>query len=92
MKKVPVADQSKCSKCNTCVDICPKGAISVISNSSCAKCIKYCISFVVPCHPEYVRFDYNLCDSCGDCIEKCPSGAISWADPETARLKKIEQQ
>ena len=92
MKKIPIADQLKCNKCNTCVDICPENAISVISNSSCAKCIKYCISYVVPCHPEYVTFNYSLCDSCGDCIEKCPHGAISWTDPETARLKKINQQ
>jgi len=89
MRKVPVADQSKCRKCNACVDVCPPKAISVISNTTCAKCIKYCISMPVPCHPEYVIFDYDICDSCGKCIEACSHGAIYMIDYKAAVLKKM---
>ncbi|HNX22505.1 MAG TPA: 4Fe-4S binding protein [Spirochaetota bacterium] len=92
MKKIPIVDQSKCVRCNNCVDICPGNAISVISNSCCAKCIKYCISLPVPCHPEYLTFDYSICNSCGICIDSCSHGVISWTDPETSHLKRIEQQ
>ncbi len=89
MRKVPVADQSKCRKCNACVDACYLHAVSVITNTCCAKCIKYCISIPVPCHPEYVVFDYDICDSCGKCVERCPHCAIYLTDIETAVLKKM---
>lgn len=92
MKRIPDADMRKCRKCNVCFDSCPEKAITVISNSSCAKCIKYCISFIVPCHPEYISFDYSRCNSCGECVDRCPNGAIYWSDAETVRLKKIERQ
>jgi Pyruvate/2-oxoacid:ferredoxin oxidoreductase delta subunit len=92
MKKVPDADMLKCKKCSICFNTCSRKAVSVISNSCCAKCIKYCISFIVPCHPEYISIDYNLCDSCGECVEKCPNGAIYWSDMGTAILRRIEHQ
>jgi Fe-S-cluster-containing hydrogenase component 2 len=91
MKKVPVVNLIKCMKCHTCIEVCPQNVISEALNTCCAKCIKYCIVFPVPCHPGYLIFDYDACDSCGICIDQCPYGAMEWADYETAHLKQIEQ-
>jgi len=90
MKKVPDTNMLKCKKCNICFNSCHVDAISIISNVCCAKCIKYCISFDVPCHPEYITIDYNICDSCGECIAKCPNGAIYWSTPEEVSANKRE--
>ena len=92
MVKVPIVDQMKCTKCNVCVDICPQNAISVISNSCCAKCIKYCISLPVPCHPEYLTFDYKICNSCGACVDRCSADALFWSDIETAVKKSYNME
>ena len=76
MTKYPFNDINKCTGCGKCVTICPRNAISISFNTVCAKCIKYCIEFPVPCKPEHITFNYNLCTSCGLCVDNCPSKAI----------------
>ena len=88
MKRVPDADMTKCKKCNICFNTCRQDAITIISNSCCAKCIKYCMAFDVPCHPEYITIDYSVCDSCGECVAKCPNGAIFWSTPDKVEARK----
>lgn len=89
MKQVPVVDVDKCTRCNACVKACPVGAVSVKLNTVCAKCIKYCIAFTVPCLPEYISFDYDRCTSCGLCIQSCVQGAVLWADIAEAEAAKL---
>ena len=86
MKQIPVVDQTKCMKCHTCIQACPQNAISEASNTCCAKCIKYCIVFPVPCHPDHLIFDYSLCDSCTLCVSVCRYDALSMCDYDLLTL------
>jgi len=79
--QLPIIDFANCVKCMNCVTACPRSAIVEPINTSCAKCVKYCISMEVPCSPENIIFDYALCDSCGECLSACPEGAIYWFTP-----------
>ena len=92
MKKIPDIETSKCIKCNSCVQSCPQSAVSVALNTVCAKCIKYCIAFPVPCLPEYLVFDYSLCNSCGLCIKACPNDALHWSTSEKVAERKRERE
>ena len=83
-EKLPVIDFLKCGKCKKCIDACPREAIIEPMNTSCSKCIKYCISMNVPCSPENLIFEYDLCDACGLCVETCPDKAIYWFVPDKA--------
>jgi len=76
--KYPVLDIEKCRKCRKCIEICPANAIFMSFNNCCAKCIKYCLSMDVPCHPGEIRFSYKFCNACGICIGSCPEKAIYW--------------
>jgi len=76
--QLPVIDISKCTLCDQCLNICPQKAIVKVSSSSCAKCIKYCITMKVPCNPEHYVFCYETCDACGLCASVCKQGAIYW--------------
>lgn len=80
MKQVPVVNQNKCMKCHTCMQSCPENAISEASNTCCAKCIKYCMAFPVPCHPHYLIFNYDVCTSCAVCVSSCPYDALIMCD------------
>ena len=80
--KLPVIDFTKCRKCKKCINVCPTKAISVSFNNCCAKCIKYCLTMEVPCHPQDIIFKYERCDACGLCLEVCPENAISWFTPK----------
>lgn len=73
---IPVINFSKCVKCEECIKACPHGVISRESLNTCSKCIKYCVSFDVPCKENEYSFKYQLCDSCGKCIEACKHQAI----------------
>lgn len=88
MKKVPVVDVNKCTGCNACINACPVNAISLAANTVCAKCIKYCIAFTVPCLPKYILFDYERCTSCGLCVKSCSSQAITLMDIDRAIEEK----
>ena len=76
--ELPVIDIAKCINCENCILICPANAISKNSGYSCSKCIKYCLSFDVPCNPDHYIFCYEKCDSCGLCISACSAEAIGW--------------
>lgn len=89
MKKVPVVDVDKCTRCNACIKSCPVNAVSVTLNSVCAKCIKYCIVLPVPCNPEYISFDYDKCTSCGLCVESCVQDAVVFMDSKKAIEEKM---
>ena len=80
--RIPVVNAAHCKKFGKCVEICPRQAIAEPTNSTCSRCIKYCISLEVPCSPEHVVIMYDLCDSCGRCIEECPHDAIVWITPK----------
>lgn len=75
---LPAVDAAKCNSCYSCVEACPRNAILVPMNTTCAKCVKYCLTMEVPCSPEHVVFSYDLCDGCGICVEACPRDAIYW--------------
>ena len=77
-EKVPVIDFSKCTRCMKCTEACPNKAIILSFNSSCAKCIKYCLTMKVPCRPKDIIFKYEHCDACGKCLEVCAENAMSW--------------
>ena len=78
LEKVPVIDVAKCIDFEKCITTCPTNAIYKKIDSSCAKCIKYCISMKVPCNPDHYVFCYEHCDACGLCIPACPAEAINW--------------
>ncbi len=82
-RKIPAIDFSKCRICMRCLQVCPHKAIIERLDSPCSRCIKYCVSFDVPCVPAAFVINHELCDSCGLCIKECPEGAISWIDEET---------
>lgn len=84
--KLPVIDFLKCKKCNKCIEACPNNAIIEPLNTSCSKCIKYCILMEVPCSPKNLIFDYELCDTCGLCIKACPDKAIYWYLPKNTSI------
>ena len=76
--RIPVIDFTKCKRCKKCIEVCPNDALSISFNNCCAKCIKYCLTMEVPCHPKEIIFKYEKCDSCGLCLEICPENAIYW--------------
>jgi len=45
-------------------------------NFCCAKCVKYCMTYEVPCEPARIAICVERCDGCGLCIPCCPSDAI----------------
>ena len=81
-ERLPAVDTVRCKKCTICIEACPARAIQSPVNSSCSKCIKYCLTMDVPCNPDYLVFDYERCDGCGICLVSCPHQAIRWVTPK----------
>ena len=81
-KKYPAIDFTKCIKCEKCIEVCPSRAIFMSPNYCCAKCVKYCLSMKVPCHPKEIIVSNERCTGCGICIDTCPEKAIYWSIPE----------
>ena len=81
-EKLPVIDFTKCRKCKKCIDACPNRAIIMTTNYCCAKCVKYCLTMKVPCHPKEIIFLNERCNKCGNCIDACSEKAISWFMPK----------
>jgi Pyruvate/2-oxoacid:ferredoxin oxidoreductase delta subunit len=71
-----VLDATKCSSCGMCVSFCPHHAIEEPMNFCCAKCVKYCMTYEVPCESARIAICVERCDGCGLCIPCCPSDAI----------------
>ncbi|HOM30050.1 MAG TPA: 4Fe-4S binding protein [Deltaproteobacteria bacterium] len=61
-------DESKCTACLRCVDVCPVNAASLVSSNDAM-------------HPKKrrARIDAGLCVGCGVCVSKCPSAALTMA-------------
>ncbi len=68
----PVIDRNKCTKCGTCVDVCPVEG-KALNFKNCKK--------INP--PVY---NYNKCIRCYCCQETCPYKAISIQKPFLGRL------
>ncbi|HEY3452038.1 MAG TPA: 4Fe-4S binding protein [Myxococcales bacterium] len=83
--RLPIVDLARCSGCGECAARCPTGAVRAPQGGACARCVKYCLSFEVPCRREARPFRYELCDSCGKCVKACASGAIVWTSAGAAR-------
>ncbi|MBP7076570.1 MAG: 4Fe-4S binding protein [Bacteroidales bacterium] len=77
-KQILSIDNWKCVMCGKCVQVCPKNAIGKIQNQNCSKCIKYCISYEVPCNPYKYVICQEKCDLCLKCISVCNEKAINW--------------
>jgi NAD-dependent dihydropyrimidine dehydrogenase PreA subunit len=71
-------DLDKCVRCMKCVTSCPTGAITIIPNPVCNKCVGYCLTMPVSCYRENVIVRPELCNGCISCIEICTAGAIHW--------------
>ena len=82
LSQYPIINADKCVKCKLCIEVCPTNAIHIPAKSSCAKCVKYCVTMQVPCAPEKLIFDYDQCTACGNCLPACPEQAIYWFFPE----------
>ncbi len=76
--QLPVINDVKCISCDKCLIACPNGVIIKASDTSCQKCIKYCLSMEVPCNPNNYIFCYEKCDGCGICVTTCENEAIYW--------------
>jgi ferredoxin len=64
----PEIDETRCRRCELCVQVCPFHAVQLGANGPQFSCPEACASSGV--HAELGI--YCLCE------EACPSGAISW--------------
>lgn len=61
--------QTRCKKCHDCIEVCPKGAITIGSNEN----------------EGYPVIDRNRCDNCGKCIANCyPKALIMFGQEMTS--------
>jgi uncharacterized protein (DUF362 family)/NAD-dependent dihydropyrimidine dehydrogenase PreA subunit len=68
----PVIDKTKCTRCGTCISMCPVEPKAVDWHKGDKT------------RPP--KYNYNRCIRCYCCQETCPEGAISIASPWLARL------
>jgi ferredoxin len=64
----PTTDEELCSKCGSCVQVCPTGAISI-------KRVFSSPSPMASLNKSMVFTDPDTCIWCAACIKNCPSGA-----------------
>jgi len=57
---------SLCTGCNDCLDVCAENAISIVSKDG---------NFSI-------RIDRDKCTKCGKCVEVCPAGVLEMAEDE----------
>jgi len=68
-----VIDDSKCKKCQMCVNACPYKAIVKIS----VPCEDSCpVGAIKKDETGFASIDYNKCINCGRCTAACPFGAV----------------
>jgi 2-oxoacid:acceptor oxidoreductase delta subunit (pyruvate/2-ketoisovalerate family) len=58
----PVLTEEKCSKCGTCVVVCPEEAIEVTIKEGKLE--------------DFPKIDLMVCKGCGICVHECPQEAI----------------
>jgi uncharacterized protein (DUF362 family)/Pyruvate/2-oxoacid:ferredoxin oxidoreductase delta subunit len=68
----PVIDQAKCTRCGTCVSMCPLSP----------KGLNWCGDD----HTQPPFFEYDRCIRCFCCQETCPEGAITVRTPPVGKL------
>lgn len=83
-----------CTRCGTCKDVCPTGAIEMGDNGffrvNSEECIG-CRACVEACPEKVIRFivEKNVaftCTGCGECVRYCPREAVTDASGEVARV------
>ena len=68
-----VIDDSKCKKCQMCVNACPYKAIVKIS----VPCEDSCpVGAIKKDETGFASIDYSKCINCGRCTAACPFGAV----------------
>ncbi len=68
-----VIDNSKCKKCQMCVNACPYKAIVKIA----VPCEDSCpVNAIKKDETGFASIDYDKCINCGRCISSCPFGAV----------------
>jgi [FeFe] hydrogenase (group B1/B3) len=68
-----VIDDSKCKKCQMCVNACPYKAIVKIS----VPCEDSCpVGAIKKDETGFASIDYDKCINCGRCTAACPFGAV----------------
>ncbi|MGC4120690.1 MAG: 4Fe-4S binding protein [Myxococcales bacterium] len=87
--RLPIVDLARCNGCGDCAAACPTGAVQAPQGGACSRCVKYCVSFEVPCSREVRPFRYALCDACGKCVKACASRAIVWTAASSAREAQV---
>ncbi len=60
----------KCSRCETCISVCPHGAISIKEREG----------------KKYIEISKKHCRGCGLCYGACPSRAISFVNMEEEQI------
>jgi ferredoxin len=63
---IPTIDDSACSGCGKCVNVCPVEAMTLVSSNDAH-------------HPSHkkAKVDEDMCLGCGVCVRSCPSDGIS---------------
>ena len=68
-----VIDDSKCKKCQMCLNACPYKAIVKIT----VPCEDVCpVGAIKKDETGFASIDFEKCISCGKCISACPFGAV----------------
>jgi ferredoxin len=62
---IPVADEEKCNGCGKCVDVCPVGAMSLVSAGDPQRKRR-----------RKSRLNEEICLGCGVCVRNCSEGGI----------------
>ena len=82
-----VIDDSKCKKCQMCVNACPYNAIVKIT----VPCEDSCpVGAIKKDETGFASIDFEKCISCGKCIAACPFGAVHERSQIVDILKAIK--
>ena len=84
-----VIDDSKCKKCQMCINACPYKAIVKIS----VPCEDSCpVGAIKKDETGFASIDYDKCINCGRCTAACPFGAVHERSQIIDILKAIKSE
>lgn len=84
-----VIDDSKCKKCQMCVNACPYNAIVKIT----VPCEDSCpVGAIKKDETGFASIDYDKCINCGRCTAACPFGAVHERSQIIDILKAIKSK